>query len=177
MGAASRTDRGGAPRSMRLAHVVGDIGGHAEDRPGFQHAGQWFQVLRRHEPAPVVAGFGPGIGVEQEGAGDMLASGSTSNRSRTSPGWMRILSVPAFAADLAQKHGDAVDIGLRPDDPHIRVLLRPDAPYAHRRQSPLRARHPCRRNRLRQDPASLTVRVFLPGPTGPGDRSARSSTR
>ena len=72
-------------------------------------------MLGRHEAAAVVFLFRPGIGIEQEG----LVDGARGQNIHQVAGIARMHADTGRArlADLAQKHRDAVDIGLGPDDP------------------------------------------------------------
>ena len=54
---------------QRLPDVIRNVGRHPELCPRSGDAGQWKQVVWRHEAAAVVAGLGPGVGIVEEDPG------------------------------------------------------------------------------------------------------------
>ena len=132
---------------QRLANIIGNIGRHAEDRTGFKHTGQRFQMLGRHETAAVMARLGPRIGIKQKGPRDRGGRQHIEHVAHIAGIDAQIIH--ACAADLAQEHRHAIDIGLAADDADTGVQaglmdhmlapakadLKPSlAPTEHRRQ-------------------------------------------
>ena len=97
------------------------VGGEPELRARDHQLGQPVEGLALHEAALVMAGLGPRIGEQHEGAASER-SGSAAITSRASSVNSRMLPTPR-ALDMRQALGDAVEVGLAADQADIGMLL------------------------------------------------------